>query len=53
MKYAICPRCGAHLDFNEVCDCIEEELEAAVKVATESSEQSNESDSRTLEARAS
>lgn len=21
MKYRICPYCGAHLDFGEVCDC--------------------------------
>ena len=23
MKYVICENCGAHLDFNEKCDCIE------------------------------
>ena len=21
MKYSICPDCGAHLDFGEICDC--------------------------------
>lgn len=23
MKYSICPDCGAHLDFGEMCDCKE------------------------------
>ena len=23
MKFNICPDCGAHLDFGEVCDCKE------------------------------
>ena len=23
MKYRICPRCGAHLDYGERCDCEE------------------------------
>ncbi len=21
MKYKVCPNCGSHLDFGEVCDC--------------------------------
>lgn len=29
MQYKVCCRCGAHLDFGEICDCRETEKEAA------------------------
>lgn len=29
MQYKVCYRCGAHLDFGEICDCRKEEKEAA------------------------
>ena len=29
MQYKVCDRCGAHLDFGEICDCRETEKEAA------------------------
>lgn len=28
MKYAVCPHCGAHLDFGERCDCEEQSYRA-------------------------
>lgn len=29
MQYRVCPYCGAHLDFGEICDCRNDEKEAA------------------------
>ena len=29
MQYKVCPNCGAHLDFGEICDCLETGKEAA------------------------
>ena len=28
MKYIVCPRCGAHLDHGEKCECEEDDDEA-------------------------
>lgn len=34
MQYVICPRCGAHLDFGEKCDC-DNETEPEIKPPAE------------------
>lgn len=31
MKFKICPRCGAHLDYGEECDCREKREQVYVK----------------------
>ncbi len=31
MKYAVCPHCGAHLDFGECCDCEEQKAKRGEK----------------------
>lgn len=35
MKYRICPKCGAHLDHGEHCDCEEHKEQEAVKLSAE------------------
>lgn len=33
--YKTCPRCGAHLDPGETCDCVRKELKAAIMSTSE------------------
>ena len=34
MKYRVCERCGAHLDFGEICDCKKDEADATAITTT-------------------
>lgn len=53
MKYAICPRCGAHLDFGEVCDCRNEACKDNYEANAETDDQENQRDSKVIDALAS
>lgn len=53
MKYAICPDCGAHLDFGEVCDCRNEAYKDSYETNTETSDQENRRDGKAIDALAS
>lgn len=49
MKFNICPRCGAHLDFGEPCDCKEEQTtpKAAAKTGVKKVRPTSENVNRT------
>ena len=34
MKYRVCERCGAHLDFGEICDCKKDEADVTAITTT-------------------
>jgi len=35
MKYKVCPKCGAHLDHGECCDCEDRKEQEAAKLGAE------------------
>lgn len=35
MKYRVCPKCGAHLDHGESCDCEDRKEQEAAKLGAE------------------